>query len=66
MSRSRRNRQRMLTIAAWLCDAFGDDDETTEDFRPYADDFVNYMKAQGWEYRPAIMVVRGGQAQDVC
>lgn len=56
----------MLTIAAWLCDAFGDDDETTEDFRPYADDFVNYMKAQGWEYRPAIMVVRGGQAQDVC
>lgn len=33
-------------IAEWLCDEFGDDNETEADYMPDAMDLINYLRAK--------------------
>jgi hypothetical protein len=51
MSKTRRRMVKEDTVAAWLCDAFGADGETMQNFRPDARDLLRFMRANGWEFK---------------
>jgi hypothetical protein len=51
MSKTRRRMIKEDTVAAWLCDAFGEKGETMQNFRPDARDMLRFMRANGWEVK---------------
>lgn len=64
MSNSNRKKEQQIVVAEWLCDSYGEDSECHIHFLKDATDFINYMKAKGWEFRPAVMIVKKGQHSD--
>jgi hypothetical protein len=54
---SKRTQDKVDKAAAWLCDNFGKDGEDIPDWRRDARDFIAFMKANGWEFRPTVMII---------
>lgn len=61
MTKSRTRIEQENKVSQWLCDEFGDKGEKPQDYLVDARDFMKFMKSNGWEFRPAIAIIRERQ-----
>lgn len=59
MTQTKRHQDLRRKIAFWLNDAFGDGGEVDLSWMRLAEDFQKFMMANGYEFRPTVMIVRG-------